>query len=455
MQASSGSYGCVVQRCIECPISYHVSCIPPTARFHELALLCHNDAHRFKLPDLDTESSLQNSIEMKADKRFGAFQVRRRTNKGKGHNLFFPGLSGDRLAKRENQLLEFAGKDAAQLVDWFCLPCDLKAEVHEMPPSYRHIQSLKYTPTNKPQRIPPSGETCQCIGVCADECINKMLYLECHGDTKKNTNCIVGPECGNRRIGRRQFKKCKLAREQGKGWGLTISERVLKGDVVIEYIGEVVDAKEKERRLTEWTKEHPNDHNFYMMELMPGWFIDARHEANLSRFINHSCDPNCVLLQINVGGYIRNGIFAKRDIAAGEYLSYDYHFDTRQGDRFVCRCGSKNCRGTMKDGINADSAGTKSRSELWEEAKAAFDRDNKFLAEYHEEAEKRRSQVDALVPASENPIETVASGVQARFRNEVIRGRIFLWRNAVLGSDFESRIARLERRHPVTPSPPK
>lgn len=30
-------------RCIKCPTSYHLNCIPPDARYHELALLC--EAH--------------------------------------------------------------------------------------------------------------------------------------------------------------------------------------------------------------------------------------------------------------------------------------------------------------------------------------------------------------------------------------------------------------------------
>lgn len=66
-------------------------------------------------------------------------------------------------------------------------------------------------------------------------------------------------------------------------------------DLVLEYVGEVIDKQTKDDRLSEWSKEHPNDPNFYIMELQPGWFIDARLLGNMSRFINHSCDPNCKL----------------------------------------------------------------------------------------------------------------------------------------------------------------
>ena len=54
------------QRCLDCPIAYHITCIPPCTRFHELALLCH-EHYTNKLPDLDTESSFQAEVEAKAD----------------------------------------------------------------------------------------------------------------------------------------------------------------------------------------------------------------------------------------------------------------------------------------------------------------------------------------------------------------------------------------------------
>lgn len=31
---------CSLDRCFKCPTSYHLNCIPPDARYHELALLC-------------------------------------------------------------------------------------------------------------------------------------------------------------------------------------------------------------------------------------------------------------------------------------------------------------------------------------------------------------------------------------------------------------------------------
>jgi hypothetical protein len=223
-------------------------------------------------------------------------------------------------------------------------------------------------------------------------------------------------------------------------------EKIPKGNLVQEYIGEVIDETTKEERLKQWAKEHPNDPNFYVMSLCKGWFIDAREVANLSRFINHSCEPNCVLLPINVGGYIRNAIIALRDIQPNEFLSYDYHFDTRQGDKFVCRCGSAKCRGTMKGGAKAaeSNASNKTASQIWEEAKASYERDKKFCTEYFEDESTRRYQFGESVPGSDNPEELVANGPQPRNRRNAIQNRVFLWRNAVRGANLAARMARID-----------
>jgi hypothetical protein len=244
-----------------------------------------------------------------------------------------------------------------------------------------------------------------------------MVMVECVGDVNKSNgeknkywNCDLGPSCSNRSLGNRDFAKCKPMREQGKGWGLVTVNGVKKGDLVQEYVGEVIDEEEMETRLQQWARDHPNDPNFYVMKLDTGWYIDARLEANLSRFINHSCDPNCRLVPINVGGYMRVGIFSLKDIEPGQFLSYDYQFDTKHGDFFRCRCGAASCRGTMKGGkgggIN-EAVEQKTRKEEWEEAKARYEQDRKYLEDAEKKENERTCQVDVLVPGAEHVMETV------------------------------------------------
>ena len=48
--------------------------------------------------------------------------------------------------------------------------------------------------------------------------------------------------------------------------------------------------------------------------------IDAKHGGNSSRWINHSCDPNCEADEEEGRIFIK----ALRNIRAGEELNYDY-----------------------------------------------------------------------------------------------------------------------------------
>ena len=57
-------------------------------------------------------------------------------------------------------------------------------------------------------------------------------------------------------------------------------------------------------------KYTPADHDFYIMELDQGFFVDGKRRGNDSRFINHSCEPNCELQRWVVKGRMRIGIFA-------------------------------------------------------------------------------------------------------------------------------------------------
>lgn len=504
---SSSFLSPIIQRCLYCPIAYHSTCIPPGARFHELAVLCHEHASSHRLPELDLHSSIQSKLEDKVDRTLLRLHgVKRQSNRPKAGgdgfwnqrktsaNPFIPGLWGDRLDSSEQRLLRCIGASASSSAEAaveiqppdgpaqpdaealcleggnaafaavavavapsgslsmvldgslpFCLPVDVKSEVYSKPPTYVHIQALRYSADreDRPKKIRAAEkndqERCKCTGPrCGDDCFNRAIMTECGP-----ASCNLGAtDCGNRGLTRRQFVKCQPRRERGKGWGLAALEAVPRGRLVHEYVGEVINEKEKTKRLLAWNEDHPNDPNFYVMALSGGYYVDARECANQSRFINHSCAPNCKVVSVNVRGHIRNGIYSIRDIQAGEFLSYDYHFDTKQGDRFVCRCGAPNCRGTMKGGKN-DKGDSSTKTPLtWKEAKAGYEADRSFLNELH--GTDVRSLVDILLPEAENPNEVISAGPLTKYRDEAQRSRIFLWRNVKLGSDFVSRNSRLE-----------
>ena len=126
------------------------------------------------------------------------------------------------------------------------------------------------------------------------------------------------------------------------------------GERVIESVGEVISWEEAQRR-------HPHDpaqpnHTFYF-HLDDEHVIDALYGGNSSRWINHSCDPNCeAVIDEDEGGDTRKDrvfIEAIRDIRPGEELSYNYgitlaeRHTPRLKKIWACLCGSPKCTGTM------------------------------------------------------------------------------------------------------------
>ena len=77
--------------------------------------------------------------------------------------------------------------------------------------------------------------------------------------------------------------------------------------------------------------------------------IDANFGGNSSRWINHSCDPNCFADEQDG----RIFITALRNIAAGEELNYDYglvleeRYTAKVKAEYPCWCGAASCRGTL------------------------------------------------------------------------------------------------------------
>lgn len=55
----------------------------------------------------------------------------------------------------------------------------------------------------------------------------------------------------------------------------------------------VIDDALCEQRL--WDMKYKGMKNFYMCEIRKDFTIDATFKGNASRFLNHSCDPNCSL----------------------------------------------------------------------------------------------------------------------------------------------------------------
>jgi serine/threonine protein kinase len=175
---------------------------------------------------------------------------------------------------------------------------------------------------------------------CMDpSCILFACQEECR------SNCEAGPLCGNKRIQRRQWKQVEVFNAGSKGRGLRLLENVKKGDFLLEYVGRAVRAS----YLTKLFQRYKQERRLYIMALDGNIYLDARKKGSVARYINHSCEPNCVVERWKVRGIIRAGIFALKDIAEGEELSFDYQWERKKGRAPTkCYCGSATCRGTLE-----------------------------------------------------------------------------------------------------------
>ncbi|XP_003492853.1 probable histone-lysine N-methyltransferase CG1716 isoform X1 [Bombus impatiens] len=172
---------------------------------------------------------------------------------------------------------------------------------------------------------------------CGEDCLNRLLMIEC------GPRCVVGDRCTNKRFQNCEYAKCEVFRTEKKGFGLRAMVDLLAGEFIMEYVGEVVDPKDFRRRAKEYSKDK-NKH-YYFMALKSDQIIDATLKGNVSRFINHSCDPNSETQKWTVNGELRIGFFNKKFIAAGEEITFDYHFQRYGKEAQKCFCEAPNCRG--------------------------------------------------------------------------------------------------------------
>lgn len=153
---------------------------------------------------------------------------------------------------------------------------------------------------------------------CGDDCLNRMLLIEC------SPKCTIGDRCTNRRFQKHENSPCNIFKTEKKGYGLIATSYIPAGSFIMEYVGEVLNSKQFEKRANDYSKLM-NAH-YYFMALSSDCVIDATKKGNISRFINHSCDPNAETQKWTVNGELRIGFFSKTPIMADEEITFDYQF---------------------------------------------------------------------------------------------------------------------------------
>ena len=152
----------------------------------------------------------------------------------------------------------------------------------------------------------------------------------------------------------------ELRRSRIQGRGAFATRRIRPGTRIVEYVGERISREEADVRYDDEAMER---HHTFLFAVDDETVIDAAYGGNSSRYINHSCDPNCQAV-IEDG---RVFIDALTNIQPGTELTYDYAYernddhDVESERLYACHCGAPNCRGTILAPRKEPRKGTKKR----------------------------------------------------------------------------------------------
>ncbi len=111
------------------------------------------------------------------------------------------------------------------------------------------------------------------------------------------------------------------------GLGLFAGEPIKRGAIIIEYVGNRISTKDADKK-----------GGLYLFEVSSRTTIDGTPRWNTARYANYACKPNAEAVLHGS----RVMIEAKRAIAAGEEITYDY--GKEYYDDFIkphgCKCAS-------------------------------------------------------------------------------------------------------------------
>ncbi|CAN0908358.1 Histone-lysine N-methyltransferase, H3 lysine-9 specific SUVH5 [Linum grandiflorum] len=258
--------------------------------------------------------------------------------------------------------------------------CAVNTVDDEHPPPFKYITQMIYPhPPN-----PPNG--CGCRNWCSKSsgcsCLEKN-----GGDFPYNHNgaivevkdvvyecgpsCKCPPSCYNR-VSQKGIKlQLEIFKTGLRGWGVRSLNSIASGSFICEYLGELLEDNEAERRtndeyLFDIGKRRDNDASFpddaqssnQQAVQDSNFTIDAAKCGNVGRFINHSCTPNLYAQNVLYGhGDMKIPhimLFALENIPPLRELTYHYNYQLDQvhdshGNikRKICYCGSAECRGRM------------------------------------------------------------------------------------------------------------
>uniref|UniRef100_A0A8C1J4U8 Euchromatic histone-lysine N-methyltransferase 1a n=1 Tax=Cyprinus carpio TaxID=7962 RepID=A0A8C1J4U8_CYPCA len=203
---------------------------------------------------------------------------------------------------------------------------------------------------------------CSCKDDCASSsCICGQLSMRCWYDKdgrllkemcrddppflfECNHACSCWRTCRNRVIQNGLRVRLQVFRTERMGWGVRSLQDIHEGAFVCEFAGEIISDGEANVR--------ENDSYMFNLDNKVGevYCIDAQFYGNVSRFMNHLCEPNLFPVRVFTKHqdmrFPRIALYASKAIQAGDELGFDYGDPYWQIKKkyFRCQCGSAKCR---------------------------------------------------------------------------------------------------------------
>lgn len=206
-----------------------------------------------------------------------------------------------------------------------------------------------------------------------------QFYLqERHPIYECNLKCPCGPVCKSRLVQKGRKVPLTIFKTKNRGWGVYCNEELIEGEFIDTYLGEVITNEEADRReAAAGTKEKAS--YLYSLDKFIGdddelteencYIVDGQYMGGPTRFINHSCEPNCRQYTVSYNKHDLRiydlAFFATQYIPSGTELTFDYMDkdeveldeairrreeaarDPSNADKKPCNCGAAKCRGYL------------------------------------------------------------------------------------------------------------
>lgn len=200
----------------------------------------------------------------------------------------------------------------------------------------------------------------------------KAMIYEC------SRLCPCPPTCWNRLVQHGRKIRLEIFHTGDRGFGLRSLEFVHKGQFIDTYLGEVITSAEAELRedaTTGSNGSHSSPSYLFSLDWFPApsdddsdddnedgtssshYVVDGQRFGGPSRFMNHSCNPNCKMIPVSTHHGDQKiydlAFFARRDIPPGVELTFDYNpgwspdMNSDDPNAVKCLCGEAKCRGQL------------------------------------------------------------------------------------------------------------